>query len=124
MKPGHDEGPPAVGPRRAVLRAIKWAHTLVWALLAGCILAIPWVSWRGAHRAAAWLTAVVAVELVVVVLNHGRCPLTSAAARYTEDRRDNFDIYLAEWLARYNMLVFGALYVAGVVFALARWLWA
>lgn len=103
------------------LKAIKAAHTIVWALFAGCIFAIPVASWRGEHRAAAWLAAIVAGEVAVLVLNKWRCPLTSVAARYTDDRRENFDIYLPEWLARYNKLIFGALYVAGVVFALARW---
>jgi len=100
---------------------IKLAHTLVWAIFAGCILAIPIVSWRGEHRAAAWLAAIVAGEVAVLVLNKLRCPLTAVAARYTEDRRDNFDIYLPEWLARHNKLIFGTLYLAGVVFAFARW---
>lgn len=103
------------------LKAIKAAHTIVWALFAGCILAIPVASWRGEHRAAAWLAAIVAGEVAVLVLNKWRCPLTSVAARYTDDRRENFDIYLPEWLAKYNKLIFGALYFAGVVFALARW---
>ena len=103
------------------LKAIKAAHTIVWALFAGCILAIPLVSWRGGHRAAAWLAAIVAVEVVVLALNHGRCPLTSVAARCTDDRRANFDIYLPEWIAKHNTLVFGTLYFAGVAFALARW---
>jgi hypothetical protein len=44
------------------------------------------------------------------------------AARHTDDRRANFDIYLPEWLARYNKQLFGPLYVAGMVFALLRWL--
>jgi hypothetical protein len=103
------------------LKAIKAAHTIVWALFAGCILAIPIVSWRRSHRAAAWLAAIVAVEVVVLVLNHWRCPLTSMAARYTKDRRGNFDIYPPEWLAKYNIHIFGTLYIAGVAFALARW---
>ncbi len=105
----------------AALKAIKGAHTIVWAFFAGCILAIPYVSWRGEHRAAAWLAAIVFVEAVVLVLNKWRCPLTSVAARYTDDRRANFDIYLPEWLAKHNKLIFGAPYFAGVVFALARW---
>lgn len=103
------------------LLAVKLVHTLVWAALAGCILAIPVASWHGSHRAAAWLTAVVACEVLVLALNKGRCPLTSVAARYTDDRRDNFDIYLPRWLAKHNKLIFGVLYVAGVVFAVARW---
>ncbi len=56
-----------------------------------------------------------------MVLNKWRCPLTSVASRYTDDRRENFDIYLPEWLAKHNKLIFGALYFAGVVFAVARW---
>jgi hypothetical protein len=57
----------------------------------------------------------------VLILNRWRCPLTSVAARYTDDRRDNFDIYLPEWIARHNQLIFGTLYVAGIIFTLARW---
>ncbi len=108
------------GPGQARLRAIKLAHTIVWAFFAGSILAIPVLAWLGRLRAAAVLIAIVAVEVVILVLNGMRCPLTGVAARYTNDRRDNFDIYLPEWLARHNTLIFGALYVAGVLFTAAR----
>jgi hypothetical protein len=43
------------------------------------------------------------------------------AARYTDDRQDNFDIYLPLWLARYNKQVFGALFVIGAAYALWAW---
>jgi hypothetical protein len=105
----------------ARLTAIKLVHTIVWAFFAGCILAIPVASWRGRHRAAAWFAAIVACEVAILALNKWRCPLTAVAGRYTNDRRDNFDIYLPQWLARYNKQIFGALYFAGVAFALARW---
>jgi len=58
---------------------------------------------------------VVFVEVLVLVFNRMRCPLTGVAARYTDDRRDNFDIYLPEWVARHNKTIFGTLYVAGIV---------
>ena len=45
-------------------------------------------------------------------------PLTTVAARCTHERRANFDIYLPEWLARYNKHIFGALYAAGLAFTL------
>ena len=106
------------------LTVVKVAHTVVWALFAGCIVAIPVVSIYGMHRAAAWLAAAVAVEVLILVVNRFRCPLTAVAARYTDDRRDNFDIYLPEWLARHNKLIFGTLYVAGLAFAIARWVLA
>jgi hypothetical protein len=60
--------------------------------------------------------------VAVLVLNRWRCPLTSVAARYTADRRANFDIYLPEWLATHNKSIFGALYFVGVVFVLVHWL--
>src|ERR1700736_3776072 len=107
--------------RSAPLKAIKAAHTIVWAFFAACILAIPFASWRGENRVAAWLAAIVFFEVAVLVLNRWRCPLSSVAARYTADRRANFDIYLPEWLATHNKSVCGALYGTGVGFALAYW---
>lgn len=104
------------------LTTIKVVHTIVWALFAGCIVAIPIASLLGEHRIAAWLAAIVFAEVLVLLANQWSCPLTSVAARYTEDRKPNFDIYLPQWLARYNKQVFGPLYVAGVIFALVQWL--
>lgn len=51
---------------------------------------------------------------------HHRHP--ARGARYTDDRRDNFDIYLPLLMARYNKEIFGTLYVAGLVFGLVLWL--
>jgi len=67
------------------------------------------------------LSGIVLVEVFVLAFNGWRCPLTAVAARYTDDRRDNFDIYLPQWLARYNKLVFGVLYVAGMLLTAVLW---
>ena len=104
------------------LRAVKVVHTVVWAFFAGCILAIPAVAWRGSPRQALLLIVIVLGEVLVLLANRWRCPLTAVAARYTTDRRDNFDIYLPVWLARYNKLIFGWLFVLGLLLALGRWL--
>jgi hypothetical protein len=103
------------------LRAIKLVHTAVWAFLAACVLAIPAFAWRTNYRYAVLFIGVVFVEVLVLLFSGWRCPLTPVAARYTDDRRDNFDIYLPEWLARHNKLIFGALYVAGILFTFGRW---
>lgn len=105
-----------------MLRAIKLAHTLIWAFFAGCILAIPVFTHAGRLRIAGALIAVVLVEVLVIVFNRGSCPLTGLAARYTSDRRDNFDIYLPLWLAKYNKTIFGALFLAAVAHALFTWM--
>lgn len=111
---------PAIAPSLALV-AVKLVHTIAWAFFVACILAIPVVSWQGNHRAAAWLAAIVLFEVAVLLGNGWRCPLTDLAARYTDDRHDNFDIYLPEWLARHNKLIFGLLFTVGVAFALVQW---
>jgi polyferredoxin len=103
------------------LVAVKLAHTIAWAFFVTCILAIPVVSWHGHHSAAAWLAAIVFFEVAVLVANGWRCPLTSLAARFMDDRHDNFDIYLPEWLARHNKLIFGLLFTVGIAFAFVQW---
>jgi hypothetical protein len=104
-----------------LLRTIKVAHTIVWAFFAGCIAAIPVYAWLGKLETAGVLSAIVLIEVAIILANRWRCPLTNVAARYTEERRDNFDIYLPLWLARHNKTIFGTLYAAGVLFTLARW---
>lgn len=105
-----------------LLAGIKLAHTAVWAFFAGCIIAIPVAAAADQFFLAVLFSGAVLVECAILAMNRGRCPLTDLASRYTDDRRDNFDIYLPLWLARYNKTIFGMLFVAGELFALARWL--
>ncbi len=104
------------------LRTIKLLHTAIWLLFVLCIVAIPILGSGGWFRQSAGLVGVVLVEVLVLVCNGLRCPLTDIAARYTEERRANFDIYLPLWLAHYNKFIFGILFVCGSLFSLARWL--
>jgi hypothetical protein len=102
------------------LRWIKLAHTVAWAFFAGCILLVPVFGWLERYSAAGVLSLIVMLEVLVLAANGWSCPLTAVAASYTDDRRDNFDIYLPLWLARHNKVVFGTLFVAGLAFVLLR----
>ena len=105
----------------AALRKVKLLHTVAWAFFAGCILLVPLAAWQRRFDFALVLIMIVTVEVAVLVWNRFKCPLTDVAARYTDDRRDNFDIYLPLWLARYNKHIFGSLFAAGVLFTLIQW---
>lgn len=111
---------PADHPR--ILARIKLLHSAVWFFMATCTVLIPLTALRGRFQISAVLTTVLLIECAVLLFNRGKCPLTSVAARYTEDRTDNFDIYLPLWLARYNKIIFGTLFVGGAAFALLRWI--
>lgn len=111
-----------MGPDIA-LRWVKLAHTAIWAVLAGCVVAIPVFAFQRRLEVAAALIAVVLDEVLVLAFNGMRCPLTDVAGRYTAERQANFDIYLPLWLARHNQRIFGALYAVGVAYTAAAW-WA
>ena len=97
-------------------------HTIVWVFFVGAILAIPVFAWQRRFMLALLFAGVVLVEVAILAANRMRCPLTDVAARYTDDRRDNFDIYLPLLVARYNKQIFGPVYVAALLFVLLRWL--
>jgi hypothetical protein len=105
-----------------MLVLIKLLHTVVWAFMVACIGGIFVFAHRREFAWALGCVGIVLGEVLVLVVNRMRCPLTPLAARFTADRRPNFDIYLPQWLARYNQPIFGSLYVAGIVYALVLWL--
>jgi polyferredoxin len=104
------------------LQTVKLLHTMVWAVFAGCVVTMPWLTSQRKFGAAAVLATIVLGEVVVLWYHRWSCPLTAVAARYTDDRRANFDIYLPEWLARHNQRIFGSLYVIGVAYLVLSYL--
>jgi hypothetical protein len=105
----------------APLVAIKLLHTVVWLFFASCIFALPVTALYRRFRLAAWLSAVVLLECLVLAMNRFRCPLTDIAARFTQNRAANFDIYLPLWLAVHNKTIFGTLFVLGELVVFWRW---
>ena len=54
-----------------------------------------------------WIPFILIIsEIFIIVLNDWKCPITPIAEEYTSDRKSNFDIYLPEWLAKYNVKIF------------------
>ena len=105
-----------------MLTAIKLLHTVIWALLAATILALPVAGVLRRFRWAAILSVIVLLECGVLAVNGGRCPLTDLAARYTDERASNVDIYLPNWLASRNKTIFGTLFVVNELIVLWCWL--
>jgi hypothetical protein len=108
--------------RVSTLVAIKLLHTIIWAFFVTCILAVPVAALERRFDWVAALTVLVLMECLILALNRRRCPLTDLAAKYTDDRADNFDIYLPRTLARHNQAIFGTLFVCGELVALWCWL--
>lgn len=104
------------------LICVKAVHTAIWAFFAACILALPVAGGLRRFDWAIILTALILVECGVLAVNHGRCPLTDVAEKFTADRAPDSDIYLPKWLARHNKTVFGALFVLNEAIVMWQWL--
>ncbi len=103
------------------LVAIKLLHTVVWGFFASLIFytlycglfdRVSYLTW--------WAIGLVLLEAFVLLFNHWYCPLTIVARRYSDSERDNFDIFLPEWLARHNKWIFSILFGLGVLLVLLR----
>ena len=101
---------------------IRLLHTVIWAVFAASILAIPVATALGDLRLGLWLSLFVGIEVVVLLVNGMRCPLTDLAGRYADQRPDGFDIFLPVWLAVNNKRIFGTLWVLAELFLAGRWL--
>ena len=105
----------------SALVAVKLLHTGAWAFFAGCVLALPFAAVARQWSWVLGLSGMVLLECLILAVNGGSCPLTAWAARYTDNRSPNFDIYLPAWLARHNKFIFGTIFAFGEL--LAVWWW-
>jgi hypothetical protein len=105
------------------LTAVRALHTALWVFFASSIVGILVAVPIGAIEAALWMSLFVWAELAVLLLNRMRCPLTIVAARYTDDRSANFDIWLPKWLARSSRPLFAVLFAISQVLLGAALFW-
>ena len=103
------------------LLLIKTVHTLIWAFF---VTAIGYVLYSGAAdriTACTWLASGLVVgEGLVLLVFKNQCPLSLMARKYSASVADNFDIFLPNWLARYNKQIFTAIYLLGMLLYSSR----
>jgi hypothetical protein len=60
------------------------------------------------------------LEIFIIVINWWKCPISKIAEKYAPARKANFDIYLPEWLAKYNIRIFAVLIPLEVLIVLTK----
>jgi hypothetical protein len=59
-----------------------------------------------------WMgVAFILTEGIVLLIFKNMCPLTIIARKYSNLTNENFDIYLPNWLAKYNKLIYTTLFI-------------
>ncbi|MEZ4777729.1 MAG: hypothetical protein R3D00_31435 [Bacteroidia bacterium] len=103
------------------LQLIKLGHTLVWAFFVAVIFYVLYCGISNEISVWTWaaIASVIAEGIVLLIFNM-YCPLTVWARKYSDSDKDNFDIYLPNWLARYNKHIFTTIFVIGLILVLGR----
>lgn len=60
------------------------------------------------------------LEGLILVIFKNYCPLTLIARKYSDSRKANFDIYIPEWLAENNKLIYTSLLGVIVIILIFR----
>ena len=97
------------------LLTIKLVHTLIWAFFVAVIFYVLYSGLADNVTIYTWIGIWLVIgEGLVLLLFRMYCPLTLLARKYSDSERDNFDIFLPNWLARHNKLIFTSIFIVGL----------
>jgi hypothetical protein len=89
------------------LTIIKIIHTLVWLFFNVVIFYLFYAVVTNKIDKWVWIgLGCFLIEGIVLLIFKNFCPLTVIARKYSDSARDNFDIYLPNWLAKYNKIIY------------------
>lgn len=100
----------------AKLHLIKALHTLIWLFFNVVIFYLLYAVITNNIDKWVWICiGLVLLEGLVLLIFKAMCPVTLMARKYSESDKHNFDIYLPEWLAKYNKEIYTTLFVLALV---------
>lgn len=103
------------------LAFVKTIHTLIWLCFNIVIGYMLYAAIANKIGPAFWIGfCLVVAEGLVLAIFHFSCPLTAVARKYSDSGKDNFDIYLPNWLARNTKKIYTTLAIVATVIVIAR----
>jgi len=100
---------------------IKLLHTAIWLFFNVVIFYLLYAVIVGKIDFWVWTClALIALEGIVLLLFKSVCPITLVARKYSDSDKDNFDIYLPNWLAKYNKAIYTTIVLIAVVILVYR----
>ncbi|MFN5169827.1 MAG: hypothetical protein ACK5DD_09390 [Cyclobacteriaceae bacterium] len=102
------------------LELIKIIHTLVWVFFNVVIFYMLYAVLTNQLTVWLWVGyGLIVLESLTLLAFRLYCPLTVLARQYSDSTRDNFDIYLPNWLARHNKTIYSIIML--VIMVLTVW---
>jgi hypothetical protein len=96
--------------RNSGLLLIKILHTAVWVFFNVVLMYLFYAAITGKIDLRVWVgIGLFGVEGIILLHFKNTCPLTILARKFSASTKDNFDIFLPDWLARNNKLIYSIL---------------
>lgn len=96
---------------------IKILHTLIWIFFNFVIFYMLYAALINKLDIWLWIGyGFVFIEGLTLLTFKSHCPLNLLVRKYTNATKDNFDIYLPSWLAKYTKLIYTTIF--GIIFML------
>ena|SRR5688572_11630443 len=100
---------------------IKTVHTLIWIFFNLVIFYFLYAVMADKIDKWVWIClGSILLEGLVLLVFKNICPITIVAKNYTQSRKDNFDIYLPNWLAKYNKQIYSTIVLIAVLILIYR----
>ena len=101
------------------LSIIKIIHTIIWAFFNVVLIYMAFAVVIDKIDKLVWIgIALILLEGIVLLIFRKMCPLTILARKYSDSTKNNFDIYLPDWLAKHNKMIYTTLFII-ILFGLA-----
>jgi hypothetical protein len=101
---------------------IKIIHTLIWIFFNVVLFYMAYAVIVNKINKFVWIgIGLILLEGTVLLIFSKMCPLTIMARTYSDSTKDNFDIYLPNWLAKYNKLIYTTFFIIivfGIIYRL------
>jgi len=98
------------------LNILRIIHTIIWLFFNVVIFYLYYAVITNKIDKWVWICiGLILVEGVVLLLFKKFCPITLIARKYSNSTKDNFDIFLPNWLAKYNKLIYTSLFMIAVL---------
>ena len=105
----------------AKLLTIKVIHTVIWAFFVAVIFYVLYSGITNQINTYTWIGIFLVIgEGLTLLFFKMFCPLTLMARKYSDSEQDNFDIFLPNWLAKYNKIIYTSIFIVGLVIVFYR----
>ena len=107
--------------KNAKLQIVRTVHTVIWLFFNLVIFYFLYAVIFDKIDKWVWVCiGLIVVEGLILLVFKNICPVTLVARRYSESQKDNFDIFLPNWLAKYNKHIYTSIVLVAVVILVYR----